>query len=294
MKKALIFTSIFVVLFSSLIGFGIGVASRLALFELFFSLTPSAPFLAETNLLILGLDEANGHRSDTIMVLHVNPNKREASVVSIPRDTIVILPGRGLDKVNHAYAYGGVDLSLRTVENFLNLNIPYYVMVDLPGIEKLIDQLGGIMIDVEKRMYYVDFAQDLHIDLQPGLQRLSGRQAMGYLRFRHTDNDFARIGRQQKFLRAMADELMRREKILASPGIFFSMLGCVSTNLNSREILGLSLALRGANESGQVYMSMIPGSDMMVDGIYYWKPDSAAVQKIVDQLFLGKRLASSG
>jgi anionic cell wall polymer biosynthesis LytR-Cps2A-Psr (LCP) family protein len=143
-------------------------------------------------------------------------------------------------------------------------------------------------------MYYVDYAGDLHIDLKPGIQRLDGKQAMGYLRFRHSDNDFARIGRQQKFLRSLADELMKKENLLKTPQLFLTLLACVDTNLNSRETLGLSLALRSAYELGQVYMTMVPGTDLMVNGIYYWKPDDSAIQRIVEKFFNAKKIASSG
>jgi LCP family protein required for cell wall assembly len=294
MKKKLIIVTIILALLAALLGLSTSFASRLALFELFLSLTPTAPLLSETNVLILGIDDAFGHRSDTIMVLHVNPEKKEASVISIPRDTIVTIPERGLDKVNHAFAYGGIDLARRTVENLLRVNIPYHLVVDLAGIENLIDQIGGVSIDVEKRMYYIDYAGGLFIDLKPGPQKLSGKQLTGYLRFRHIDNDFARIGRQQNFLRAIAAELMKRENLLRSPTIFFSLLSCLNTNINSREILALSLTLRSAFELNSVRMNMIPGEGLVLDGIYYWKPDLEGVQKMVGPFISGRATSLAG
>jgi LCP family protein required for cell wall assembly len=268
------------------IGFAVSIAARLALFDVFLSLAPSTPIIQESNILVLGVDNTGGHLSDTIMVLHVNPEKKTASVVSIPRDTLVTIPGRSLDKINAANAYGGIELARQTVEEFLDIKIPYYITVDLSEIENIVDKLGGITVNVEKRMYYVDYAGGLDIDLQPGLQKLTGRQVMGYLRFRHTDNDFARIGRQQRFLRELASQMMSKENLLRSPALFLSLIGCINTNLNSREILGLSLALRGANEFGQISMTMITGNDLMVDGIYYWKPDEEAVRKTVAQYLM--------
>lgn len=294
MKKSFLITFIVLMLVAVTSGLVIGIASRIALFDVFIAVTPAVPLFPETNILVLGVDDAFGHRSDTIMVLHVNPAKKEVSLISIPRDTIAVIPNRGLDKINHSYAYGGVELTRRTVEDLLHVSIPYYVTVNLAGIAKIIDDLGGVTANVEKRMYYVDYAADLHIDLQPGLQKLNGQQAMGYLRFRHTDNDFARINRQQNFLRQVAVELLKKENVLRSPNLFLSLLSCIDTNLNSRETLGLSLTLRGACELGQVYMTTVPGSDMMVDNIYYWKPDEAALQRIVEQFITGKQLASSG
>jgi len=289
MKKFLSTTFIIIVATAILTGFLVGLITRFALLELFFALTPVSPLISETNILVLGLDDAFGHRSDTIMLLHVDPNSKQASIISVPRDTLAVIPGRGLDKINHAFAYGGVELSRKTLEEFFHLNIPYYVTVDLSGIEALIDKIGGVEIEVEKRMYYVDYAGGLFIDLYPGKQRLNGKQAMGYLRFRHTDNDFARIARQQKFLQALGKELMKKENLLQSPALFLSLLSCVDTNLNSRQVLALSLILRNALEEGRITMTTVPGSDFLVDGIYYWKPDLAAVQKIVDQLVPNKK-----
>jgi anionic cell wall polymer biosynthesis LytR-Cps2A-Psr (LCP) family protein len=112
------------VLLASFLGLFFAMASRLALFEIFINLTPTAPLMANTNVLVVGVDNAFGHRSDTIMVLHTDPSNRGISLVSIPRDTLVVLPDRGLDKINHAYAYGGIELTRKTVENFLGVEIP--------------------------------------------------------------------------------------------------------------------------------------------------------------------------
>ncbi len=283
MKKFFTITMVILIVAAAGVGFAVSIAARLALFDVFLSLAPSTPIIAEANILVLGVDNTGGHLSDTIMVLHINPEKRSAAVVSIPRDTLVTIPGRSLDKINAANAYGGVELARATVENFLSVNIPYYITVDLSEIEHIVDQLGGVTVNVEKRMYYVDYAGGLDINLQPGVQKLNGRQVMGYLRFRHSDNDFARINRQQNFLRQLAGQMMNRENLIKSPALFLSLVGCIDTNLNSREILGLSLALRGATEYGQIGMTTIAGSDLMVDGIYYWKPDEESVRKTVAQ-----------
>jgi len=286
MKKTFIIVLVLVVFLSILFGLFVGIATRLALFDVFVSLTPTQALMGKTNILVLGIDHAYGSRSDTIMVLHVDPETKSAALVSIPRDTLAVLPGRGLDKINHAFAYGGIDLSRKTVEQFLGIKIPYYVVVDLSGIIKIIDQLGGITINVEKRMYYVDFAGSLNIDLQPGVQKLNGRQLMGYLRYRHDDGDFKRINRQQHFLSALSKEMMKRENIMRSPQLFLTFLSYICTNMNSREILGLSLTLRSAQENSQVKMTTVPGNDMMVDGSYYLQPNKERLNEIVKQYFL--------
>jgi LCP family protein required for cell wall assembly len=280
MKKFLIFSLITALIFSAAFGFVWAVASKLALFELFFSLSPTTQSFAKTNVLVVGVDDAYGHRSDTIMVLNCDPATKSVSIISIPRDTLAVLPGRGLDKINHAYAYGGIELSRRTVENLLGIEIPYYIEVNLSGIINIIDDLGGVPVDVEKRMYYVDYGGGLYIDLKPGYQRLTGKQAMGYLRYRADGGDFKRINRQQKFLRALASELLKRDNMLRSPKLFLSLLSYLNTNLNLRQSLGLSLNVRNAVEMGTVSMVTLPGSDMMVDGIYYLKPNLVRLKNL--------------
>jgi len=280
MKKYLTIGLITIFIFSAAFGFVWAVASKIALFELFFSLSPSTQSFAKTNVLVVGVDDAYGHRSDTIMVLNCDPATKSVSIISIPRDTLAALPDRGLDKINHAYAYGGIELSRRTVENLLDIEIPYYIEVNLSGIINIIDDLGGIPINVEKRMYYVDYGGGLYIDLKPGYQKLTGKQAMGYLRYRADGGDFKRINRQQKFLRAMASEMLKRDNMLRSPKLFLSLLSYLNTNLNLRQSLGLSLNVRNAVEMGEVSMHTLPGSDMMVDGIYYLKPDLARLKDL--------------
>ncbi len=287
MKKLFIIAFILLVILSAAAGFLVAIATKLALIDIFISLSPTPPLLPSTNVLVLGIDDAFGHRSDTIMVLHADPEKKEACLISIPRDTLAVLPGRGLDKINHAYAYGGIDLARRTVENLLEIEIPHYILVSLSGVIDFIDELGGVPIDVEKKMYYVDHAGGLYIDLSPGYQRLSGKQAMGYIRYRQDGGDFKRIERQQKFLRAFAGEMLKRDNILRSPKLFLILLSYIQSNLTSRQTLGLSLGLRTAYELGRIQMTTLPGIDFMVDGIYYWKPDQEELKKVVKTHFRG-------
>ncbi len=291
MKKILIITTIIIVVFSALFGFVAGIASKYALFEIFLTLTPSTPFFPESNILVLGVDNAFGHRSDTIMVLHTDPKTKSASLISIPRDTLAVLPGRGLDKINHAFAYGGIDLARRSVERLLNIPIPHYIAVNLSGLINLIDELGGVTVNVERRMYYVDYAGGLYINLRPGQQKLSGKDAMGYLRYRSDGGDFYRIKRHQKFLQALADEMLKNENRLRSPKLFMTLLSYLNTNLSSKDTLGLCLGLRAAHESDRVHMATLPGYDMMVDGIYYWKPDQIKMQEIVKKYINNRETA---
>ncbi len=284
MKKTFIIGFIILVIVAIMLGILIPLVSKLALFDVFVSAAPTTKIMPKTNILLLGVDDAFGHRSDTIMVLCSDPENKKVSLISIPRDTLVVVPEKGLDKINHAFAYGGVELSRKTVEKFLGINIPYHIIINLSGIIEIIDNLGGIPIEVEDRMYYVDYASDLYINLQPGQQKLSGKQCMGYLRYRSDGGDLKRISRQQKFLDALGNELLKRENIAKSPQMVLSLLSYLHTNLSPKQTIGLSLGLRAAHENSHVSMATIPGFDMMIDGVYYWKPDVEATKNLVNQI----------
>ena len=127
-------------------------------------------------------------------------------MLSIPRDSRVKIDGHGWDKINHAYAYGGSKLSKSVVEKLLGIPIEYTVVMNFQGFVRMIDALGGVTIDVEKRMYYSDPYDDdrgLYIDLHPGVQKLNGKAAIEYVRYRDEEGDIGRVARQQKFLTAL-------------------------------------------------------------------------------------------
>lgn len=161
------------------------------------------------NILLLGVDsnKSDVGRSDTIMVARLNPDTGAIDIVSLPRDTYAEIGDKGYeDKVNHSLNFG-VGTTIETVENFFDIELDYYVTIDFEAFTKAIDALGGIEINVDKRMKYTDVAGDLYIDLQPGLQTLNGEQALGYARFRHdSSGDIGRIDRQQEVIRAVLDK----------------------------------------------------------------------------------------
>jgi len=264
------------------------IIGRFSALEILFSILPtSTPLANETNILILGSDATPGiKRSDAIMVVHVNPQKNEVDVISIPRDTLVLIPGIGMDKINHAFAYGGAELSLRTVSNFLGVDIPYYISIGCDGITKVIDQIGGVPVNVAKRLYYVDYAGGLFVDLNPGFQRLSGKQSMGYLRFRHdSEGDYGRIERQHKFIQSLGSEIVTQKDIFRTPSVIQELLSYVQTNLKTEEILNIASALRSAYDGKHVNMYSLFGSGTMIDNVYYMKPNEEFVHNVVAKVF---------
>jgi len=137
------------------------------------------------NILVVGCDEIENHgRADTIVLLSISPKTKDVLILSIPRDTRVEIPGRGMDKINHAYAFGGEKLISKTVSSFLDVPIHFYAIADFNGFVNIIDELGGVEIDVEKEMHYVDKAGGVEIHLYPGKQILDGEKSLQYIRFR--------------------------------------------------------------------------------------------------------------
>ncbi|MBQ7454044.1 MAG: LCP family protein, partial [Selenomonadaceae bacterium] len=156
----------------------------------------------KVTIIIMGVDVRKDDvgRSDTLMIATVDPRIDQATLLSIPRDTRVRIRGRGYDKINAAFAYGGVELTTSTVENFLGIDIDHYIMIDTSSFVKIIDAIGGVDIDVEKRMVYEDPWDDnggLVIDLYPGQQHMDGKTAVTYVRYRDSEGDIGRVKRQQ-------------------------------------------------------------------------------------------------
>lgn len=234
------------------------------------------------HILVMGVDQRPGDigRSDTMLVVSVGETG-QPMVMSIPRDTRVDIPGHGLEKVNHAYVYGGPELSTQVVSELLGVPIDGYIALDLSVFERTIDLLGGVPIEVEKRMVYVDLDQDLVIDLHPGQQRLDGDKAMQYVRYRSDGlGDLGRIERQQKFLKALVKEAMSPKNVLRLPALVKELLSSVDTNLSLPEALkALTMGIKTCNSG--IFGAAVPGHAEYIDGISYYIPDQEELAKII-------------
>lgn len=239
----------------------------------------------KTTIMIMGVDERDDDvgRSDTLMVATLDPKKDQAALMSIPRDTRVKIKGHGWNKINAAYAYGsakggseaGEKLAQRTVEDFLGVNMDHYVVVNIQAFQKIIDAIGGIDIDVEKRMYYEDPWDDdggLIIDLQPGMQHMDGKTAVTYVRYRDEEGDIGRIKRQQKFMKACMDKVTSPAIIPKLPSVIKEVMSSVKTDLSFRQMLEFAGTLKEAQKNG-LKTEMVPGKPLYIDGVSYWIPD---------------------
>ena len=239
----------------------------------------------KATVMIMGVDKRNDDvgRSDTLMVATLDPDKNQAALLSIPRDTRVKIKGHGYDKINAAYAYGDRKLSQQTVEGLLGIKIDHYIVIDIHGFTKIIDALGGVDIDVEKRMYYEDPWDDdggLYIDLQPGMQHMDGKTAVTYVRYRDEEGDIGRIRRQQKFMKAVMDKLVSPAIIPRLPSMVSAMYDAVETDMSISELLSFMGTLQEAKDNG-LKSEMLPGKPVYIDDISYWIPDISKTRQIL-------------
>ena len=239
----------------------------------------------KATVMIMGVDERADDvgRSDTLMIATLDPDKNQAALLSVPRDTRVKIKGHGFDKINAAYAYGGRKLTQETIESLLNTHIDHYIKINVHGFTKIIDALGGIDIDVEKRIYYEDPWDDdggLYIDLQPGMQHMDGKTAITYVRYRDEEGDIGRIKRQQNFMKAVMDKLVSPTIIPKLPAIVSAVSDSVETDMSVSEILSFLGTLQDAKDNG-LKSEMLPGKPVYIEGISYWVPDISKTRQIL-------------
>ena len=241
-----------------------------------------------TDILILGSDNRTAdaeeeRRSDTVILVHADPDADYVSMISFPRDLRVEIPDHGIDKLNAAYAYGGPALTVKTVEWLTGVDIDEYLEVDFAAFADITDSLGGVYLDVDRR-YFNDDSQWELIKLSPGYQLLDGASALDYVRFRHDLNyDFGRMDRQQRFITAMREQTMGWDLPLRLPGIVDALFDNVETTLGATEIL--KLASWGVRLDGsRIKQITLVGNPVTRDGVSYVIPPEGAIQEAVDKL----------
>lgn len=214
------------------------------------------------NILILGSDKRAGEefeedpgRSDTTILLRLDPDTNTISVMSIPRDLQVEIPGYGTGKFNEAYTYGGPKLTLQVVKELTGLRINHVVNVDFLGFVRAVDAIGCVYTDVDRRYYHSNVGlspseQYSEINIQPGYQKLCGVKALQYVRFRHTDTDIVRSARQQAFLSDARQRISVQDLVFDQSGLIDIFTKYTTSDINSKEtmleVLKLFIASRNA------------------------------------------------
>ncbi len=239
------------------------------------------------NVLVVGTDadEKGNGRADSIMVFNVDLQNDRVNVVSIPRDSRVEIPGRrNPDKINHSYAYGGIELTKETVSNLLGVPIDYYAVTNFSGFEDIVELLGGVYIDVPKKMKTHTWYGD--IDLEPGYQLLDAQQALGFVRYRYdAGGDIARAERQQIFLKAVYNRIISMEDVSKLPQVMTALLDMVDTDLSYMQLAALVDNYKGVDLDTAFAMETLQGAPQTINGGSYWILDEAAVQDAVLRVF---------
>ncbi|MED4206270.1 LytR family transcriptional regulator [Neobacillus mesonae] len=241
------------------------------------SLQNKQPF----SVLLLGVDQRKGDkgRSDTMIVLTVNPKLNSVKMLSIPRDTRTEIIGKGtMDKINHAYAFGNEEMSMNTVENFLDIPIDYYIKVNMEGFKDIVDAVGGITVNND-----IDFTQDKY-HFPKGQVTLDGKKALAFTRMRHEDprGDFGRQLRQREIIQGVLREGASLSSLTKYQSIFTALGNNVRTNLTFDQMMDIQKNYRGA--AGKVDQMSIKGNGTKINGIYYYIVDDAEKQRLHDEL----------
>jgi LCP family protein required for cell wall assembly len=261
--------------------------------------TTEPPRPGSQNILLLGSDvrpDEGGDlgRSDTLMLIHVDPDADYVSVLSLPRDLRVYLnEQRAHQKINAAYAFGGDALAMTTVQELTGLKINHFVNVNFNAFRAITTTLGGIYVDVDRRYYYggPDFER---VDVQPGYQRLAGDRALQYVRFRHdNNNDYGRIDRQQRFLRAAKEQALQWSLATKIPSVASLLAEHVTSSLSTMD--AISLSWWGVKLGmGRVKQVKLTTTDQFIGGVAYALATPEAVQAAVDDLLAPPAAQPSG
>lgn len=230
------------------------------------------------SVLLLGVDEREDDRgrSDTVVVMTVNPAEQSTKMVSIPRDTYTEIVGRGtMDKINHAYAFGGIEMSMATVENLLDIPIDYVMQVNMEGFKDIVDAVDGV--EVNNTLAFDGFAE--------GTLELNGEEALDYVRMRKQDpeGDFGRQNRQKQVIQGIMKKGASVNSLLNYKDIFTALGDNVRTNMTFDEMMDVQSNYRDA--IGTVDQLMVEdGYGETINGIWYYIMDDAELAEIQSTL----------
>lgn len=243
-------------------------------------------------------DGGTGARSDTIILVRLDPSKGATALLSLPRDLKVQIPGRGTDKINAAFSYGGARLTLRTVKLATGLRINHLINVDFRGFREAVNEIGCVYADIDRR-YFNDNSGGQNyatIDVKPGYQKLCGQNGLDYVRYRHEDNDLVRGARQQEFLRqakqqvGVTDLIGDRDRLLKIFGRY------VRSDIRSNRVVLRLLSLAAASAKHPIrevhFQGEITAGDETTGTPSYVEASDTQMRRVTRE-FLGVR-ASRG
>ncbi|WP_416729660.1 LytR family transcriptional regulator [Fictibacillus sp. JL2B1089] len=234
------------------------------------------------SILVLGVDEREGDRgrSDTLMVVTVNPNDNSTYMTSIPRDTRTEIIGRGKqDKINHAYAFGGTNMTIQTVENFLDIPIDYYMKVNMESFKQIVDALGGVSVNNQRLAFnYQGYS------FPKGTLNLTGDEALAYSRMRKADprGDFGRNERQRQVVNGIINEGAQVSSITKLGNILDVLGDNIATNMSFDDMKDIQANYKGARKS--VQSIEVNGQGGKIGGVYYFNVNEEERTRISSML----------
>lgn len=258
------------------------------------------------NIALFGIDAVDGEvgRSDSIMIATIDTIHKKVKLTSLMRDSYVDIPGYGMDKINHAYAYGGAQLSMKTINNNLGLNIENFASVNFSSLPDIIDILGGVELKIteEELQYinqYIDGVNELKGTNSPhitsaGVQTVDGVQALAYARIRYTSGgDYMRTERHRNVLDGLFTKLLSLPKT-SYLGVLNDILPHIQTNMTSGEILSLGTNSLGVIGSAKLEQERFPldgySEGTYINDIYYLSFDIGTTKKfLMDYIFDDKK-----
>lgn len=249
--------------------------------------TAVTPGNDSVSVLFLGLDDRTGElsgRSDALMLATFNASEKDVKLLSIPRDSYVNIPGRGMDKINHAHAYGGIDMTIATVEELLQVPVDYFVTLNFIAFMEIVDTLGGVEVDSPFAFTEMDSHDNKGaISIAEGPQTLNGEEALAYARMRKNDpqGDIGRGDRQKQLMEAMMKEAASLNTITRFGSLMDSLERHMTLNLSFGDIV----SMHGyATSMGAIEQVHIDGHNTRINGVSYYQLDEESLSSVRQQL----------
>ncbi|WP_311480304.1 LCP family protein [uncultured Anaerococcus sp.] len=226
--------------------------------------------------LLAGVDstgEETGTRTDTLMLIRADSNNNTVDMISIPRDSYVSINGK-MDKINAAHSYGGIDLTMTVVRDFLGINLDKYMVISFEAVIEGIDALGGMDVDVSQ-----DVAGAMGIN--PGIHTMSGDEVLKYVRFRkgYQNADLGRINTQQDFLKQFIKEATKPTNLPKLPKVYAAMKPYIKTNMNIKDLSSLAMKFKFV-DSSNLNSVRLEGEGFNMGGISYYKIYPESIENI--------------
>lgn len=282
-----------IVLFLAMAGVGAAIGGQLN--NLFFSSVQTKALTGKAiNILFMGIDARDAQsnsRSDTMILASIDPSSKKVAMVSIPRDTRIKNSAGKYDKINSINLLEGPEAACKKVGELLNVPVDYYVVTNFAGFGDIVDALGGVHINVESNMHHVDTEYpELSIDLDKGYQYLNGQQALAFVRYRGgATADIGRTENQQKFIKALAAEMLQTKTILKLPQLAPELYKNVHTNLPIKDLIYLA-NMADKLDMANINAQTLPGYFLHdnATGASYWEADKQTAGILVQSLLQGQ------